>query len=155
MNSECTVFESRCGKQLHPAEFFHDLSWYLLWNAGIAPLWMYASSLPNTSQVIFHPSSCQLHYVEWAMCSVVRQTVNKKWETYPLFWALRKGDRKYLEGSEMQCWRRMEKISWIDRVKIEDVLYRAKEKRNILHTVNRRKANWIGQILLNTLLQER
>ena len=35
----------------------------------------------------------------------------------------------------------MEKISWTDRVKNEEVLLRAKEERNILHTVQRRKAN--------------
>ena len=55
----------------------------------------------------------------------------------------------------MQCWRRMEKISWTGRVKNEEVLHRAKEKNNILHTITRRKANWIGQTLRNTLLQER
>jgi len=37
-------------------------------------------------------------------------------------------------------------ISWTDRVRNE-VLQRVKEKRNILHKVTRRKANWIGHIL--------
>jgi hypothetical protein len=41
----------------------------------------------------------------------------------------------------------MEKISWIDCVRNEEVLYRIKEERNILHTVKRRKANWIGHVL--------
>ena len=40
----------------------------------------------------------------------------------------------------------MEKISWTDRVKNEEVLLRVKETRNIIRTVNRRKANWIGHI---------
>ena len=40
-------------------------------------------------------------------------------------------------------------------MKNEEVLHRAKEKNNILHTITRRKANWIGQTLRNTLLQER
>jgi hypothetical protein len=31
-------------------------------------------------------------------------------------------------------------------------LYSAKEERNILHTVNRRKANWIGYILCRNCL---
>jgi hypothetical protein len=45
----------------------------------------------------------------------------------------------------------MEKISWTDRVRNEEVLHRVKEERTILHTVKRRKANWIGQILrINT-----
>jgi len=41
----------------------------------------------------------------------------------------------------------MEKISWTDRVKNEDVLHRVKEERNILHTIKRRTVNWIGRIL--------
>jgi hypothetical protein len=36
------------------------------------------------------------------------------------------------------CWRRME-ISWTDLVRNEEVLYRVKEERNILHTV---KLDW-------------
>jgi hypothetical protein len=32
-------------------------------------------------------------------------------------------------------------------VRIEEVLRRVKQERNILHTVERRKANWIGPIL--------
>jgi hypothetical protein len=34
----------------------------------------------------------------------------------------------------------MEKISWTDRVRNEEVLHRIKEERNILHTIKRRKA---------------
>ena len=41
----------------------------------------------------------------------------------------------------------MEKISWTDRVRNEEVLHREKEEGNVLHTVKRRKANWIGHIL--------
>ena len=33
---------------------------------------------------------------------------------------------------EMWCWRRMEKISWIDHVRKEEVLLRVNEQRNIL-----------------------
>jgi hypothetical protein len=48
----------------------------------------------------------------------------------------------------------MEKISWIDHVRNEDVLLRVKEQRNILHEIRKRKANWIGHILrTNCLLQ--
>jgi len=31
-------------------------------------------------------------------------------------WTLRAADQKHLENFEMQCWRRMEKISWTDHV---------------------------------------
>jgi hypothetical protein len=67
-------------------------------------------------------------------------------------WILRKADQKYLESFEMWCCRRMEKISWTDRVRNEEVLRRVKEERNILHTVKRRKANWIGHILRRNCL---
>ena len=33
----------------------------------------------------------------------------------------------------MWCWRGMEKISWTDHVRKEDVLQRVKEQRNILY----------------------
>jgi hypothetical protein len=67
-------------------------------------------------------------------------------------WTLRKLDQKYLESFEMWCWRRMEKVSWTDRVNNEAVLHRVKEEMNILHTVRRRKANWIGHKLRRNCL---
>jgi hypothetical protein len=67
-------------------------------------------------------------------------------------WTLEKVDQKYLESFEMWCWRRMEKISWTDRVRNEEVLHRVKEGRNIVHTIKRRKANWIGHILRRNCL---
>jgi len=49
----------------------------------------------------------------------------------------------------------MEKISWIDHVRNEEVLLRVSEQRNILHEINKRKVNWIGHILRrNCLLQQ-
>ena len=60
--------------------------------------------------------------------------------------------RGELESCEMWCWRKMEKISWTDRVKNEEILQRGKEKRNILHTMKRRKAKWIGHILRRNCL---
>ena len=70
-------------------------------------------------------------------------------------WTLRAADRKYLESFEMWCWRRMEKISWTDHVRNEEVLLRVNEQRNILHEIRKRKANWIGHILRrNCLLKQ-
>jgi len=40
----------------------------------------------------------------------------------------------------------METISWTDHVRIEEVLLRVKEQRNILQEISKRKANWIGHI---------
>ena len=68
-------------------------------------------------------------------------------------WTLR-ADQKNLKSFEMWFWRRMEKISWTDHVRNE-VLFRVKGQRNILHEINERKANWIGHILCrNCLLQQ-
>jgi len=41
----------------------------------------------------------------------------------------------------------MAKISWTDHVRSEEVLQRVMEERNILQTIKRRKANWIGHFL--------
>ena len=49
----------------------------------------------------------------------------------------------------------MEKISWTDHVRNEDVLLRVKEQRNILHEIPKRKANWIGRILRKNCLLKR
>jgi hypothetical protein len=48
----------------------------------------------------------------------------------------------------------MEKISWTDHVRNEEVLLRVKEQRNILHEVSKQKGNWIGHIFrINFLLR--
>jgi hypothetical protein len=41
-------------------------------------------------------------------------------------WTLRAVDEKNLESFEMWCWRKVEKISWTDHVRNEDVLLRVK-----------------------------
>jgi hypothetical protein len=55
----------------------------------------------------------------------------------------------------MWCWRRMEKISWTDHVRNEEVFLRVKEQRNILHEIRKRKASWIGHILRRNCLLQR
>jgi hypothetical protein len=46
----------------------------------------------------------------------------------------------------------MDKISWTDHVRNEEVLRRVKEQRNILHGISKRKANWIGHVLCRNCL---
>jgi hypothetical protein len=48
------------------------------------------------------------------------------------------------------------KISWTDRVRNVKVLHtcRVKEKRNILHRIQRRTANWIGHTVCRNCLTE-
>ena len=44
---------------------------------------------------------------------------------------------------------------WNDRVKIEDVLRRVKKERNVLHTMKRQKADWIGHIMSRNCFLQR
>jgi hypothetical protein len=70
-------------------------------------------------------------------------------------WALQAVDQKHLESFEMWCWRRMEKISWTDPVRNEEILLRVKKQRNILREVSKRKSDWIGHILRRNCLLQR
>jgi hypothetical protein len=70
-------------------------------------------------------------------------------------WTLRVVDQKHLESFQMWCWRSMEKISWSDHVRNEDVLLTVKEQRNFLHEIRNRKANGIGHILRRNCLLQR
>jgi len=47
----------------------------------------------------------------------------------------------------------MEKVSWTEHVRNEEVLLRVKEQRNI--KINKRKDNWIGYILRRNCLLQR
>jgi hypothetical protein len=46
-------------------------------------------------------------------------------------------------------------ISWTDHVRNEEEIEKVKEERNILHTIKRRKANWICHILDRNCLLKR
>ena len=65
-----------------------------------------------------------------------------------IYWC---SDQKYLGNSEM-WWRKMEKNGWTDHYWNEEVLHRVKEESNILHTIKRRKTDWIGHILCRNYL---
>jgi hypothetical protein len=74
----------------------------------------------------------------------------------------RKADQKYLERTQMRCWRRIENISWTYRVRNEQILRKIKEGRNILRAKynKTRKAIWIGHTsrrncLLKLLIEEK
>jgi len=59
--------------------------------------------------------------------SKVDLSLRKKLVKCCIWSILRKVDQKYLDTFEM-CWRRMEKISWNDSVRNEEVLHTVKEK---------------------------
>ena len=49
----------------------------------------------------------------------------------------------------------MEKISWTDHVRNEEVLLTVNEHRNVLHEIRKRKANWIDHIVRrNSLVKQ-
>jgi hypothetical protein len=70
-------------------------------------------------------------------------------------WTLRAIDKKHLVSFEMWCWRRMEKISWSDRVINEEVLLSVNEQRSVPHEIRKWKANWTGHILRRNCLLQR
>ena len=47
----------------------------------------------------------------------------------------------------MWVWRRMERISWVDKVTNVDVLKRVEERRTLLEEVLKRQKQWIGHVL--------
>jgi hypothetical protein len=49
----------------------------------------------------------------------------------------------------------MEKFSWTDHVRNEEVLVRVKEQRNFLHEISKRNTNWIGHILRRNCFLQR
>jgi len=51
----------------------------------------------------------------------------------------REVDRKKIEAFEMWIWRRMEKISWKDKITNVDVLKRVNEERSLLKEIWQRK----------------
>ena len=64
----------------------------------------------------------------------------------------READQRHLQSFEIWRWRRVEEISRTNCVTNEEVLHPVKGERNILQTVNRRKVNWIGHMLLGNCL---
>ena len=55
--------------------------------------------------------------------------------------------QKRLESFEMLIWRRMDKISWFDKVTNEEVVRRLNEDRQILTSIWQRKHRWISHVL--------
>ena len=62
-------------------------------------------------------------------------------------WTLRNMEIDRLRAFEIWIWRRMERISWIDKKKIEEVLTAIGEERSLVEAVVKRKKNWIGHIV--------
>jgi DNA-binding protein YbaB len=62
-------------------------------------------------------------------------------------WVMSKKEIERLDAFEMWVWRRMEKISWMDKKTNEEVLKYVGEERRIVETVVKRKKCWIGHVV--------
>jgi hypothetical protein len=60
---------------------------------------------------------------------------------------LNKKDETTLGAFEMWCWRKMEKIKWMELKTNEEVLDLAKEKRTLLNNLRSRRWHMIGHTL--------
>ena len=70
-------------------------------------------------------------------------------------WTMRKEDIRRLEAFEMWIWRRMERISWMERITNNEVLRMVEEERSLVATIKTRQRKWIGHILRgNSLLRD-
>src|SRR5438132_1067376 len=52
-----------------------------------------------------------------------------------------------MEALEMWLWRRMEKVSWKDRISNEVVLGRVGVERELINMLRNKKKRWIGHVL--------
>ena len=70
-------------------------------------------------------------------------------------WTMRQEDIKRLEAFEMWIWRRMERISWVERRTNEEILQLVGKRRSLMGTIRGRQKKWIGHILRSdTLLRD-
>jgi len=62
-------------------------------------------------------------------------------------WTWHKAMRMKINAFEMWCYRRILKISWMDRVKNEEVLYRVQGKLHFMEDMIKRKMNYAGHVM--------
>ena len=62
-------------------------------------------------------------------------------------WTLMKADVRPLEAFEMCICRRMERISWVDKISNKEMLAKVEKDRQIMKIIQQRQHYWIGHIL--------
>ena len=67
-------------------------------------------------------------------------------------WSLRKYETERLNDFQMWVWRRILKVSWMERVTNMEVLQSVNEERNLMRCIQWRQKNWIGHILRREFL---
>lgn len=64
-------------------------------------------------------------------------------------WTLTEASMRKLEAFEMWCYRRILRISWVDRITNEEVLRRMDKEREVLNNIKKRKLEYLGHIMRN------
>jgi hypothetical protein len=82
---------------------------------------MYCRILPKIGSPLTHMTDIV------GKCNCVDKSTTRIIPVIRLFCDGKSAHQKYLASSEIQCWRRMEKISWSDRVVNEGVLHGVEE----------------------------
>ena len=62
-------------------------------------------------------------------------------------WTLRKADVRRLEAFELRMYRRMLRISWVERVTNVEVMRRIRKEKEVILTIKRRQILYMGHIL--------
>src|SRR3989441_2504995 len=62
-------------------------------------------------------------------------------------WTLLQDEINRLEALEMSLWRELEKISWRDKIRNDEMFARIKEERCLIRTIRQQQKNWIGHVL--------
>ena len=62
-------------------------------------------------------------------------------------WTLNKTLKSKIEAAEMWFYRRMLKISWVDRISNEEVLRRVNMPRTMLKVIRKRQMNFLGHVI--------
>lgn len=62
-------------------------------------------------------------------------------------WTMKADNIKKIEAFEMWCYRRMLRISWVDKITNQEVLHRMNKDTEITKTIKKRKLEYLGHVL--------
>ena len=62
-------------------------------------------------------------------------------------WTLDSQTEKRIEAFEMYVYRRMLRISWVQRITNDEVLQRMQKQKEILNTIKERKTQYLGHVM--------
>jgi len=62
-------------------------------------------------------------------------------------WTMTQNPQRNFEAFEMWIWRKMLKISWMQKISNQQVLDSIQEERTLLDSIHQRKHKWLGHIL--------